>query len=258
MDWQEILFYLINYKRQKTGLMPQPEDHRDLIYEASGLVEEKIDLRNKLPRITSQNGYNSCVYHAVGTLMDYTLKYKKGVAWDFNFSEAYGWWYGKVRLGTQLTNGGTVLRDAFKVIKEHGFVPQQFWDYKNGIKIEPDTKARIAGQLFKKYLGLIPSYHSLSGVFVTNKVKLIKNALSKEFPVVFGLPTDYDFQNKRDNKLVADISANRDYHAMIIVGFNKEGFLIRNSWGTGWGDHGYCRMDFGLIEDKAFDLWTYM
>ena len=44
-------------------------------------------------------------------------------------------------------------------------------------------------------------------------------------------------------------------HAMCCVGYNKEGFIIRNSWGTEWGQNGYCILpysDFNLI----WETWT--
>lgn len=44
-------------------------------------------------------------------------------------------------------------------------------------------------------------------------------------------------------------------HAISIVGYNKDGFIIRNSWGTNWGYDGYT-----LIKNEDFssfwELWT--
>ncbi|MEZ6018053.1 MAG: C1 family peptidase [Planctomycetota bacterium] len=33
-------------------------------------------------------------------------------------------------------------------------------------------------------------------------------------------------------------------HAVLIVGFNERGFLIKNSWGTDWADGGYCTVAY--------------
>ena len=45
------------------------------------------------------------------------------------------------------------------------------------------------------------------------------------------------------------------YHAIAIVGYDEGGFIIRNSWGTEYGDNGY-----GYIENKNInkfiELWT--
>lgn len=45
------------------------------------------------------------------------------------------------------------------------------------------------------------------------------------------------------------------YHAIAIVGYDTDGFIIRNSWGTSFGDKGYTKItdtDFG----KFVELWT--
>ena len=44
-------------------------------------------------------------------------------------------------------------------------------------------------------------------------------------------------------------------HAMTIVGYNNEGFIIRNSWGKDWGTNGYCiypYQDWG----SHWEIWT--
>jgi len=50
-------------------------------------------------------------------------------------------------------------------------------------------------------------------------------------------------------------------HAMLIVGYKKIRqtlyFIVRNSWGTGWGDKGYCYIPTSFItRGIIFDLWT--
>ncbi len=37
-----------------------------------------------------------------------------------------------------------------------------------------------------------------------------------------------------------DRASARGGHAVAIVGYYKDGFIIRNSWGTGWGDNGFA------------------
>ena len=44
-------------------------------------------------------------------------------------------------------------------------------------------------------------------------------------------------------------------HAMTVVGYNEEGFIIRNSWGPYWGNDGYCTYtyaDWG----SHWEIWT--
>jgi len=45
-------------------------------------------------------------------------------------------------------------------------------------------------------------------------------------------------------------------HAFVIVGYNEDGFLIQNSWGTGWGSAGYAILTYSDWQQNAMDCWA--
>mgnify|MGYP004567328655 CR=1 FL=1 len=45
-------------------------------------------------------------------------------------------------------------------------------------------------------------------------------------------------------------------HCTLCVGYNKKGFIIRNSWGSSWADHGYITIPYDEYEDSVFEAWT--
>ena len=49
-------------------------------------------------------------------------------------------------------------------------------------------------------------------------------------------------------------------HAVLICGATKIGdglhFIIRNSWGTGWADKGFCYAPAGYVADHELEGWT--
>jgi hypothetical protein len=45
-------------------------------------------------------------------------------------------------------------------------------------------------------------------------------------------------------------------HAFAIVGYNDEGFLIQNSWGTDWGSYGYAVLTYEDWLRNAMDCWV--
>lgn len=48
-------------------------------------------------------------------------------------------------------------------------------------------------------------------------------------------------------------------HAMLMVGYNlsKKLFLAQNSFGTSWGDGGFCWMPFNYVRQEVYDAWTF-
>ena len=47
-------------------------------------------------------------------------------------------------------------------------------------------------------------------------------------------------------------------HAVCVVGYDnsKQMFLVRNSWGSGWGDKGYFYIAYEYFKSYASDCWT--
>jgi hypothetical protein len=49
-------------------------------------------------------------------------------------------------------------------------------------------------------------------------------------------------------------------HSMLIVGYDntERMFIVRNSWGEEWGDHGYCKIPFDVMDacSRAEDFWV--
>jgi hypothetical protein len=45
-------------------------------------------------------------------------------------------------------------------------------------------------------------------------------------------------------------------HAFAIVGYDRHGFLILNSWGPGWGDQGLATLTYRDWLDNAMDCWV--
>jgi hypothetical protein len=45
-------------------------------------------------------------------------------------------------------------------------------------------------------------------------------------------------------------------HAFAIVGYNQDGFIVHNSWGTGWGTKGLAVLTYEDWLDHAMDCWV--
>ena len=45
-------------------------------------------------------------------------------------------------------------------------------------------------------------------------------------------------------------------HAFAIVGYDRAGFLVQNSWGEGWGDRGFATLTYEDWLENAMDCWV--
>jgi hypothetical protein len=82
----------------------------------------------------------------------------------------------------------------------------------------------------------------------------------------FGLSIYSHFENDANHHqgLISLPSASDVYmggHAACAIGFDnyRQVFIVRNSWGDEWGDHGYFYLPYAYMtnSDLVYDLWTF-
>ena len=76
----------------------------------------------------------------------------------------------------------------------------------------------------------------------------LKNAVSKQ-PVGAGMFVssrlkyyDEGIYDDKDDEISSPLQLN---HAVVIVGYEEDFWLVRNSWGKGYGENGYFRLKMG-------------
>lgn len=100
---------------------------------------------------------------------------------------------------------------------------------------------------------------------VVQSLNQLKGALAAGFPVVLGFTVYESFEG-------ADVAATGVVpmpgagekvlggHCVVAVGYDdsSQRFIIRNSWGAGWGQDGYATMPYPylLSSSLASDFWT--
>jgi C1A family cysteine protease len=87
-----------------------------------------------------------------------------------------------------------------------------------------------------------------------------KNAIATVGPVVAGMAVYNDFFSYQTGIYEKTAGASLSgYHCICVVGYNDtQGYwLIKNSWGTGWGDGGYCKIAYGQADLKIDSSWQF-
>jgi C1A family cysteine protease len=158
---------------------------------------------------------------------------------------------------------GTTIRTACKSIQKYGAVSEKNYPYITSIFNDlPPLSVFKSSNYFKKF----------TYTFVNQDITSIKNCLNTyKVPIVFGFLVYDSFMNisvaNTGNVSIPDIKTEKlqGGHCMNIVGYNDETstFKCANSWGTSWGDKGYCYLPYDyllnttLASDFCFSQFIY-
>ncbi len=88
-------------------------------------------------------------------------------------------------------------------------------------------------------------------------VEYIKEELASQNPVDIGIYTSPQFDNLSSDSpsdLVTDTSKNTGLHAVYVYGYDENGLLIENEWGTDWGYKGYAELSWKYVETFGLEV----
>jgi len=128
---------------------------------------------------------------------------------------------------------GTSLKAALDIARKFGAVSDAVLPFNSGQLYPEDSQTfyAIASQL------KIASYFNL-GLNMANW----RAWLSGKGPILTRLGVDATWDNATATQGNLDVyqpGTVRGGHAVALVGYTPDRFIVRNSWGTGWGDQGY-------------------
>jgi len=241
---------------RKYGWRAERPDHRDFkfIPKLDRDVQPLpvvVDLRPSMPPVYDQGSLGSCTANAIAAAYDYE-RGKQGLGF---ITPSRLFVYANERLNecVQLTDdSGAQIRDGVASVAKQGVCPESEWPYDiSQFSVVPPQSCyddALKDQVLQ--------YHAVD-------LYDIKAALAQAQPVIIGISVFDSFENSQVSQtgVVPMPGPNESClggHAVLIVGYdcNKGVYIMRNSWGSGWGQSGYFTLPFAYLEQNGSDFWT--
>jgi C1A family cysteine protease len=245
-------------KQKRYGWRPDTPDMRDfmLAVAPAKTLPPQVSLRRQMPPVYDQGQLGSCTANSIGAILELNeLKQKEPDA--ATPSRLFIYYNERVMEGTVAEDSGAEIRDGIKSVAQLGAPPEDIWPYDiTKFAKKPPAKAYTQAKRHQavRYARVVQDTIPLQTVLASGY------AVSFGFTVYTSFETDIGPDGivpmpKPDEKVLGG-------HAVVAVGYKPiKGqlyFECRNSWGTGWGDHGYFWMPAAYVTSPslASDFWV--
>jgi C1A family cysteine protease len=229
-------------------------DTRDHPYRLTGATQPNIvDLRQYCSSIEDQGKLGSCTGNAIAGAIELLHKRQSRT---LDISRLFIYYYERKFIGTVNYDSGAYIRDGIKACYTYGAPTENLWPYNiSKFKMQPH-KTAIVDALKRK----VTSYQRALDF------NQVIDSITSGYPVTIGFNVYSSFDSPAVAKtgIMPYPNVNKERllggHAVLIVGYNKTNntFIVRNSWGTRWGDKGYFYMPFQVIQNTSMsrDFWV--
>lgn len=224
-----------DFAQYKLNAIKSPVDNRDWKYFdfiKAYNFPEALDYRNLMFNVRDQGSQGSCVAMSGAAMKDYQEIIDSGLAEYMSPQFIYN-------NREDINEEGMYMRDLMKILSNLGDCRESLWPY--GKLAKPDETAYKDAIQFK-----------IKGYAQVNSIEDLKQALYENGPCVFAVPV-YNYGNRMWKQRSGDYFLGG--HAMTFVGYNSEGFIVRNSWGSDWNDDGFTIFPYEDWE-LQWEVWS--
>ncbi len=253
-------------KVKRYGWVRDLPDHRDLMYAApiakvTGLPDH-MDLGSGFPDPYDQGELGSCTGNAVAGAVQFARR-KENKPNDFIPSRLFIYYNERAIEGTVDQDSGAQIRDGMKVVAKLGVCPEASYpptpaDWPYAIQKFTDKPAEACFRFAADQQ--VTAYRRIPQVLTQ-----MRACLASGYPFVFGFTVYESFESPEVARTgVANMPKGTEKvlggHAVVAVGFDDatQRFIVRNSWGKGWGQQGCFTMPYAYLGDPhlSSDFWT--
>jgi C1A family cysteine protease len=237
------------------NIIPSKKQEKDWVlahaFSSKAIVEKKklptsVDLRASWWKVANQGETGSCVgWSSTDGVLRWHFVKQKAIQPNEQLSVRFVWMSAKEtdeitdRPTTFIDDSGTSLKAALDVIRKYGCVTAKELPFNaNAYYKGTEDELYAAATRFK-----LKAYYNLFKGATSKAEALRKWFASGGGPVLSSINVDKSFYYPEKTKHILEkfIPAKKESgHAICLVGYNEKGIIIRNSWGTIWGDKGFA------------------
>lgn len=215
----------------------------------------KVDLRHSLSAVEHQGKTESCAAHAAAGAYEYLLRRHQADA-GYDVSRLFIYYNARAFASSDtssIKDEGASLPNVMKALKQHGACREKSWPFEVGsVNQAPPENLYEEGKRL-----VIEGEES-----VPTTMAAWKAALANGHPILFAVQIFRSFVSHRAGLIPMPTSADRKAassgHAMLCVGYSDADavFIVRNSYGTEFGDAGYCYIPYNYMMSYNYhDSW---
>lgn len=235
-------------------------DHRDSAFkfqaplEVARAIPSHKDLRPQDVPIYDQGALGSCTANGTAALLHFVRK-KHRQKTPAPPSRLMIYYNTREIEDTIPYDAGAEVRDALKAAAKYGACFEDLWPYDiDKFTQKPPQNCYAVGQKDQAVI-----YRP-----VDQAAYAIKSCLASGYPITFGFncyPEIDSDEVAKTGVLPMPKPNEKDVggHCVVLMGYDDSGryFIVRNSWGTEWGDKGYFYMpyEYVLRNDLSSDFW---
>lgn len=245
------------YKIKRYGWVADLPDHRDIMYAAPmqvlAALPTSADLRSNCPPVYDQGQLGSCTANAIAAAVEFDLMKQNE---DFMPSRLFIYYNEREIEGTVDSDSGAQIRDGIKSVASQGDCPEKEWPY---------DISKFTNKPPQKCFDDAVQHKAVQYQRTIRDLNQMKGCLASGYPFVFGFTVYESFESQEVAKSGhASMPSPGEQavggHAVVAVGYDdSQGwFIVRNSWGTGWGMEGYFTLPYAYLlnENLSDDFWT--